>query len=154
VTRRTIAAGVAGAALRTPSTATPPPASAAADPAAAAAAAAAIFPAVTVSTIACARSNEFAERSCMCIANVSYTRTNRPLACSAPPLATASPAAGNTTVSGRDASCRPRTAARQAKHWRRCTRRSTACAASLSPSTNAESTGASRSHSRPDSIPA
>jgi hypothetical protein len=52
--RRTIACEVAaGAALSTPSTATPPPASAAAD----AAAAAAIFPAVTVSTIAWARRN-------------------------------------------------------------------------------------------------
>jgi hypothetical protein len=65
--RRMIACGVAGgAALSTPSTATPLPASAAAD-----AAAAAIFPAVTVSTIACARRNELAARSCMCIVTVS-----------------------------------------------------------------------------------
>jgi hypothetical protein len=65
--RRTIASGAAlGGELSTPSTATPPPANAAAD-----AAAAAILPAVTVSTIACARRNELAARSCACIVNVS-----------------------------------------------------------------------------------
>jgi hypothetical protein len=55
-----------GVTVRTPSTATPPPVIAAAE-----AAAAAILPAVTVSTSAWARRNEFAARSCRCVVIVS-----------------------------------------------------------------------------------
>jgi hypothetical protein len=147
---RRIAAGRSpGAEVTTPSTAKPPPATAAAD-----AAAAAILPAVTVSKTACARRNEFAARSCRCNETVSYTRTKKLPVCATPPFAATRPVAGNTTASGRDASCRPRTAARQARQWRRCVRSATVCAASASPSTKADSVGARRWHSCPDSIPA
>src|SRR3954451_1926759 len=149
-TPRRSAAGRSGAGgVTTPSTAKPPPARAAAD-----AAAAAIFPAVTVSKTACARRKEFAARSCRCSETVSYTRTKKLPVCSTPPLATRSALAGKTTVSGCEASCSPRTVARQARHWRRCARSATVCAASASPSTKAESAGARRSHSCPDSMPA
>jgi hypothetical protein len=44
--------------------------------------------------------------------------------------------------------------ARQARHRRRCARSARVCTASASPSTKADRTGARRSHSCPDSIPA